>query len=160
MSVLKDFKDKPLSEVPGKLKVYQASIDLATGDGKEVNGVFDLSGKALIDACQQQPQDLVFYNLMFQECKTIEDYLTNRMETVEAEVYKSHLESNARALGARDLTMYVKSDPQYIEAKTVLLEVTLVRRQLEAIVEALQTLGWALSNITKLKVSEMDHTVL
>jgi hypothetical protein len=56
--------------------------------------------------------------------------------------------------------MYIRGDPQIVEVIQVLLEVAHVKRQLEVIVEAFKTMGWSLSNIVKLRVAQIDHTIL
>jgi hypothetical protein len=56
--------------------------------------------------------------------------------------------------------MYVRGDPEYVAANQILLDVAHTRKQLEAIVEAMKTMGWSLSNIVKLRVAQLDHIVL
>lgn len=143
----------PLDKIPAKLEVYEALVAGAPP-------LFELKGMLLEEACKSHVANLGMYDMMLQECKTIELYLEGRREQVEAEQHKYYLESSARALGARDLAMYIRSDPQVIEIAQIILDVGHVRRQLEAIVEAFKTMGWSLSNIVKLKVAQLDHTTL
>jgi hypothetical protein len=119
-----------------------------------------MSGKKLEELCKQHPQDLSMYALLLQECKTIEQYVAVKAEEQEGLLYRKYIESGARALGASELKQYVKSDPLYVEIKTIMVEVDHVKRSLEAIVGALETMGWTLSNITKLRVAQMDHVIL
>ena len=56
--------------------------------------------------------------------------------------------------------MYVKSDPEYVETKSIWVEIEHTKRSLEAIVEAFVTLGWSLSNIVKIRVASMEHVIL
>ena len=65
-----------------------------------------------------------------------------------------------RALGTRDIQQYIKSEPQYVAAQTILLEVQHTKRRLEAIVEALKSLGWSLNNIVKLRIAQLEHVTL
>ena len=143
----------PLAKIPKKLEVYEALIAAAPP-------LFELKGEALVDAVKAHVSNLALYDMMLQECKTIELYLEGRREQVEAEQHKHYLESSARALGAKVLAMYIRSDPQVVEVAQIILDVGHVRRQLEAIVEAFRTMGWSLSNIVKLKVAQLDHTTL
>lgn len=153
MSFTGSLKNEPLAKIAKRLETYEIVIQSSAP-------VFELSGRKLEDLCKQHPQDLSMYNLLLQECKTIEQYVETKVEEVEGQAYRRYIESNARALGATELKQYVKSDPSYVEAKTVLVEVNHVKRQLEAIVNALESMGWTLSNITKLRIAEMDHVIL
>ena len=83
-----------------------------------------------------------------------------RVEEQEGQLYRHYIESGARALGVKELQMYVKSDPKYISIKSILIEIEHIKRSLEAIVSALETLGWSLSNIVKIRVASMDHVTL
>lgn len=104
--------------------------------------------------------NLVGYDQLLQECKTIENFMTQKLETTEAHLHKHYLENTQRALQQRDLAMYIKGDPQFSEVNQVVMEVAHIRRQLEAIVDALKSLGWSLNNIVKLRVEQLEQTVL
>lgn len=143
----------PLAKIPKKLETYEALI-------ANTEPLFDLKGKLLEEAVKSHVANLALYDQMLQECKTIELYLEGKREQVEAELHRHFLDSSARVLGARDMAMYIRSDPQVVEVAQIILDVGHVRRQLEAIVEAFKTMGWSLSNIVKLKVAQLDHTTL
>jgi hypothetical protein len=143
MSFVGDLKKLSLSQIPDRMEIYEQYISSA-------EPYFELKGKNLEEANMQHVQILVIYDTMLQEAKTIEEYLKLKMEEVEASLY----------LGTTDLKMYVRGDPQYVEANQILLDVTHTRKQMEAIVEGMKLLGWTLSNIVKLRVAELDHVVL
>lgn len=153
MSFVGGLKNKPLAKIAEKLADYELIIQSSAP-------VFEMSGKKLEDICKAHPQDLSMYLLLLQECKTIEQYIETKAEEQEGLLYRKYIESGARALGATELKQYVKSDPQYVEIKTILAEVNHVKRSLESIVAALESMGWTLSNITKLRVAQMDHIIL
>lgn len=143
----------PLNQIPGKLEVYEVLI-------AEAEGVFQLDNVKLGEATKSHVQNLGLYDTMLQECKTIEAYMELRRDEIEAERHKFYLENSNRQLNARDLAMYIRSDPQMMQIAQVLVEVGHVRRQLEAIVETLKTMGWSLSNITKQRVASIEDAVL
>ncbi len=146
-------KRTPLDKIPAKLEIYELLI-------KQAEPLFDLDGAVIEEACKSHLSNLALYDMMLNECKTIEYYLETKKDEVEAEKHRYYLENSQRQLGARDLSMYIRGDPQVVEVIQIMLEVSHVRRQLEAIVEALRTMGWSLSNIVKLKVAQLDHTTL
>ena len=154
MSVIKDSKnDVNLNRIPSRLIEYNALIDAA-------EAMFVLEGQSLEQLCKNHAQDLMSYDVILQECKTIEEAVRTRVEEIESECYKNLNENNPRSLGQRDITQYIKSEPRYIAAYEILLEIILVKRKLEAIVEALKSLGWSLNNIVKLRIAQLEHVTL
>ena len=97
---------------------------------------------------------------MLQECKTVEDTIRSMVEEIESDLYKKLNETNQRALGQRDIQQYIKSEPRYVAAYDILLEVVHVKRKLEAAVEALRQLGYSLNNIVKIRVALLEDTIV
>jgi hypothetical protein len=154
MSLVGDLRrGSTLEAIVKRLEVYEILVEAS-------KPIFELKGKKLEELVQDQAYNLVNYDQCLQECKTIENFMTSKLEVTEAELHKHYLENTQRALGARDLAMYIKGDPKFSEVNQVVMEVAHIRRQLEAIVEALKSLGWSLSNIVKLRIEQLDHTVL
>ena len=153
MSLIGDIMLEPLEKILKRLEQYNQAIEQA-------EQLFKLDGILLEDSCKTQPQNLVSYNLLLQECKTIEYYAQLKLEEQEGRLYRKYIESGARALGVKELQMYVKSDPEYVETKSIWVEIEHTKRSLEAIVEAFVTLGWSLSNIVKIRVASMEHVIL
>ena len=154
MSLVNSLK-KPggLAQVPDKLDLYTQLITAA-------EPLFDLENKNLEVACREHAQNLMFYSVTLEECKTVENFLRARAEEVEANLHKHYLKSEARALSATEMKSYIRSDPQYVEVNQILIDVAHTRGQLEQIVAAFQTMGWSLSNIVKLRIAQLDHVVL
>lgn len=153
MSFVSGLKGEPLSKIADRLVNYELVI-------KASEPVFEMSGRKLEEIIKQQPQDLSMYALLLQECKTIESYVETKAEEQEGLLLREYHASGARALGATELKSYLKSDPRYVEIKHIINDVNHIRRSLEAIVAALETMGWSLTNITKLRVAQMDHVIL
>lgn len=153
MSFVNGLKREPLAKIADRLANYELVI-------KSSEPLFDMSGKKLEDICKSHPQYLSMYNTLLQECKTVEQYVETKVEEQEGLLYRKYIDSGARALGATELKQYVRSDPAYVEIKSILADVNHIKRTLEAIVAALETMGWTLSNIVKLRVAQMDHVIL
>lgn len=139
-----------LGKIPGQIALYEQLVDAA-------EPLFQLKGRTLGEAIAQHAQDLMFYDITLQECKTIEDVIKMKVDEIESKLYRKYNEGMQRALGQRDIVAYIKGDPEYVAAYEILLEVAHVKRQLESIVEALKTMGWSLSNITKLRIAQLEH---
>lgn len=154
MSVVSETKvEINLNKIPGRLALYEQLCDAA-------EPCFELNGRHLEEVCKVHAKDLMFYDLMLQECKTIEETIRARVEEIESTLYKHLNETSIRALGTTDLKQYIKAEPQYVQAYEILLEVVHVRRKLESIVEALKSLGWSIGHIVKLRIAQLEKTTL
>jgi len=145
--------DVQLGKIPGRIDIYEKLIDSA-------EALFSLQGKSLEECCKEHAQNLMFYDVMLQECKTIEDTIKSKIEEIEGQLYRRLNEGHQLKLSTSDIRQYIKGEPSYVQANQILLEIVHTRRRLEAIVEALKSLGWSLNNIVKLRVAQLDHVSL
>lgn len=145
--------DLQLKRMAHKVDLFEAMIQAA-------EPCFELSGKGLEEVCKRHAQDLMTYDQALQECKTVEDIIRMKLEEKEGHLYKKYNENHQRALGQRDIGQYIKGDPEYVEIYEIVLEIVHVRRKLEAIVEALKSMGWSVSNIVKLRIAQLEHVTL
>lgn len=145
--------------LPPQLDLFKAMIEAAT-DLTVDQAIFKLNGVGLEDACKRHAQNLMTYGICLQECKTLEESVRVGTEELESSLYRNLNENNNRTLGQRDLVIYLKSEPTYVAAQELLLEIAMVKRKLEAIVEALQSMGWSLGHIVKLRVAQLEDVTL
>ena len=154
MSIIKEtIRSVSLGAIPGRIATYLELVQSA-------EPLFNLNGKGLEQLCKEHSQNLMYYDLMLQECKMIEDTVRMKLEELEAEIYKQLNEKGSRVLGATDIRYYMKGDPRYVAAMEILLEVVHAKKQLESVVEALKQLGWGLANIVKLRIAQLEDTVI
>lgn len=142
-----------MEKIPERLKVYRELIDAA-------EPLFKLGGKGLERSCAEHAQNLMFYDLMLQECKTIEQWTKVKVGEVEGRLYKALRETRNISLSSTDIRAYIGGMPEYVKAQEVFLDVVHVKSQLQAIVEALQSMAFSLNNIVKLRVAQLEHVVL
>jgi hypothetical protein len=100
------------------------------------------------------------YGLLLQEAKVIEEFVKGKLESIEAIIYKETIENSQRALTATDIKMWIKSDERYIEYNQLLVDSGYVKNMLQSIIDALQTMGWSLSNIVKLRIAAIEDITL
>ena len=147
------FGELDLNKIPKKIALYEDMILAA-------ESILDLAEVKLEVACKDHAKNKMVYNLLFKECQTIEEAIKIKVESIESSLYKALNENNDRALGNRDINQYIKSDKRYLEANEILLEVMLVRKKLEAVVDAIESFGWSLNNIVKLRIAQLENVVL
>jgi len=148
-----DLSRIPMSKVPEKLQIYRELILAA-------EPVFKLDGKGLETACAEHAQNLMFYDLMLQEAKAIENWARMKMGEVEGRLYKSLNEGRQQRLSSTDIKAYIAGEPDYVQAYEIVLEVAHIKNQLQSIVEALQAMGYSLNNIVKIRVAQLEHVTL
>lgn len=143
------------NQVPAKIAEYELLID-------ESEKLFELNGKKLEDSVKNHAKDLMFYDMMLQECKTIEYIVKQEMEAVESNLFTklTSIGHGQRAIGTREAPQYIKGDPAYVNLYQILIEVQYTRTRLEAVVEALKSMAYSLNNIVKIRVSQLEHTTL
>ena len=121
---------------------------------------FDLDGKKLEVLNLDHPQHLMCYGLLLQEAKVIEEFIKSKLESIEAIIYKETIENSQRALTATDIKMWIKGDERYTQYNQLLVDSGYVKNMLQSIIDALQTMGWSLSNIVKLRIAAIEDITL
>ena len=154
MSFVSDtITDINLKRMATRLEGYELLVQAAAP-------CFEITGKSLEEVSKRHAQDLHIYSQVLQECKTIEDVCRLKLEELEGQLYKKYNENQQRVLSQRDILQYIKGDPDYVQISEVVLSISLVRRQLESIVDTLKTMGWNINNITKIRISNLQDVYL
>lgn len=142
-----------LGKIPGRIALYEQLIENA-------ESVFELAGKGLEECCKAHAQNLMFYDVMLQECKTIEETIKFKVEEIESQLYQKYHTGMQLKLSSTDIRQYIKGDPIFVKACEILVEVQHTKRRLEAVVEALKSMGWSINNIVKLRIAQIEHATL
>lgn len=153
MSAISELSGSNIVKVAEKLVLYETMIEQAAIH-------FELDGKNLEDACKKQSQNLMIYDVALQECKTIHDLVDSQRDAVKSNHWKRLNEKHSKSLSTKDIEAYIAGEPDWIQMTELILEIVETRRKLEAIVEALKSLGWSLSHIVKIRVSQLEHIIL
>lgn len=127
---------------------------------EEAEPLFQIDGKKLEEVCRTLPKNLVIYDRHYHEMKTLEEWLMVRREKIQAKLWKKYLEGYARALASKDIQMYIQGDKEFVEFTEIILEVANIKAKLQSIVKAFENMSWMLGHITKLRVAELQDTVL
>jgi hypothetical protein len=94
------------------------------------------------------------------EMKGIEDTLTNKLKQVESKYWKKYNEGYQRALSTQDIKAYISGEPEHVALMELQLEVQFVKRQLEALFDALKDMGWQIKTVTELRIHELQNVVV
>ena len=153
MSFLLSLSDDKLTEIIPLLEKYENKI-------ADAEQLFSLEGKKLEHICRNLPQNLSNYDQYYQELKSLEDWLFSKRDKIQARLWKKYTEGYSRALGTKDIQAYIYGEPDYVHYTEIILEVSHLKGKIFSIVEAFKTMNWMLSNITKLRVAEMQDSVI
>lgn len=152
MSVLEDIS-KNIAVLPDKLENYSLLLE-------EAEPLFELEGKRLELICRDHAKNLWFYKKQLNDLKTIEDYIKMKVDAISSEKWKHYNEGYSRALSQKDIQQYISGEPEYIQMFELQLEVTYIKKQFEAVVDALTDMNWMLSHMTKLRVAELEDLAI
>jgi L-lactate utilization protein LutB len=153
MSFLLLLEEEKLDEVLNILPKYEDKI-------KAAEPIFKLEGRRLEEIARTLPQNQASYDQSYQELKALEEWLNNIKEKKIGKFWKKYLEGYQRSLSTRDIQAYIASEKEIVEMNQIIIEVTLLKSNVSSIVEGLKTMNWMISNITKLRVAELQDSIL
>jgi len=122
--------------------------------------VFEMEGRKLEELNKQHPKALSFYDRKLGEIKTIEDLVQTKLKQIESAHWKRYNEKYPRSLSTQDIKAYIAGEKDYNQMYEILLEVINMKRQYEAVVDALKQMGWTLKNIGELRIAQLEQIEL
>lgn len=152
MSVIFDLEDD-LKNVPATLFKYEDALQ-----GYEDN--LKIKGKNLEKANVENPSWLAYYDQRRIELNSLAKFVEMKLEQTKGKLWKMYTENYSRELSARDKDQYISREPEYLKVYQVLITVEELLKKYGSVVDAFQNRGYALRNITSLRVSSMEDVVL
>ena len=153
MSFLLTLEEDKLMEIIELLPRYEAKINAA-------EPIFELEGRKLEEIMRTLPHYQSSYDQSLNELKGLVEWLENMKAKKVGRLWKKYTEGYSRALTAKDVQAYIGNEKEIIEINQIIIEVVMLRNNLESIVEALGQMGWMVGHITKLRISEMQDAIL
>jgi hypothetical protein len=154
MSIIGKLSRDPIAVIPALLEEYDAFL----GANEDL---FETEGVLLEKLCKTLSKSQSIFDRKLQDLKTIEDYVReNLLGPIESRHWKRYNEGYSRSLSTRDIQAYIKGEPDYVAMYEVLLEVVHLKRQYEAVVEAIKTMHWQLNNVVKLRIEQLELIVI
>jgi len=148
MSLVGDLSSN-LTLLVDKLNEYDEHLEKA-------EPFFKMEGEKLEKLCKQHPGALSFYDRKLGELKTIEDLVQSKLKEIESAHWKRYNEKYPRSLTTQDIRAYIAGEKDYNQMYEILLEVVNMKRQYEAVVDALKQMGWTLKNIVDLRIAQLE----
>lgn len=115
-----------------------------------------LKGKTIQVANRENPTWKSYYDQRKAELKTLVEYLEVQVKRVRGRLYRQYNEKYSRELDHRAIEKYIDNEDAVLRTTEVLLEVKELYEKYQSIVEAFTARGYALNNITKLRVASLE----
>ena len=99
----------------------------------------------------------------FSDLQTVEavlNFLNIQLRQMRSKAFKKYLEAYNRQLTSRDAEKYVDGDSDIIDMETFINSVALIRNKYLGIMKGLESKGFQLTNIVKLRVAGMEDITL
>lgn len=142
-----------LEHLPDILERYENELD-----GAELQ--IKLEGKKLEHANVENASWQVFYDQRRIELKTVVDYLDARVQKIRGRLFRSYTESHQRELSDRAKDKYIDNEQAFLDMYELYLEAKELYNKYQAVVDAFTTRGYALNNITKIRVASLEDVEL
>ncbi len=140
-------------KLPALLLEYDEHLDL-------VEERIEIKGKGLEQANIENASWQVFYDQKRVELRTVLHFMTMEVERVRGKLYKNLKEgASNRELGEREIHQYINNEDAYLRMKQMQLEVEELYEKYKTVVAAFTTRGYALNNVTKLRIAQMEGMV-
>lgn len=152
MSVIFDVADD-LSNIPAILDKYE---DALVGHENHLK----IKGKNLESANVENPSWMAYYDQRKIELNSLARFIEMKLEQEKGKLWKAYTEAYSRELSARDKDQYISKDPSYLKVYQVLIIIEELLKKYSSVVDAFQNRGYALRNITSLRVASMEDVVL
>jgi hypothetical protein len=137
-------------------------ILLSYGELLKKESIKDISvgGKTIQYANQEQASLFSYYDQIRVELETICDYIDLKCREVKAASIKSILKNSEKSYGERILEKMVDENPKFIDIQKKLIKAKEMYLLSKSIVQSIEHRGYALNNITKIKVAAIEETIL
>ena len=140
-------------KLPGMLIAYEKDLS-------EVEENIKIEGKRLEIANREQAVWQSYYDERRVELNILVKFFENEIARKRGKHWVRYSENYSFELGPRDKDQYINNEDNVIEANTLLLEVLEVHKKYEAVVDAYRSRGFALRNITNIRVAAMEDVII
>ena len=80
--------------------------------------------------------------------------------SIEGRMWRWYNEFHPRELNTRDMQAYLNTEDSVQDVKQVIVNFNYIKAQSEAIVDAFESMNWMISNITKIRVEQLQEEII
>ena len=127
---------------------------------EDVEENLGIKGKKLELANSEHPGWQSYYDERRIELHTLVKYFEMQTNKVRGKLFRDYTENYSRVLADRAIDKYIDKEDAYLKAYGLYLEVKEIHDQYVRVVEAFRSRGFALNNITKIRVAAMEDATI
>lgn len=146
-----------LGEHNQMLPTIVAEYDDALDNVKEK---IEIKGKKLEAANVENAAWQHYYDQKRVELHTLTKYFESERDRVYGKLFRKFKENHSIELGGQEIKRYIESEDEYLRMNGYYLEIKELYEKYEAVVKAFSTRGYALNNITKIRVASLEDVEL
>jgi hypothetical protein len=139
---------KDISRIPDAIQYYESELEDARLEVK-IKG-------SLEKASAEMPGVIEHRFNQLQEIEVVLNYLNIELRKIRSSYFKKYLENYQRALSSRDAEKYVDGEKAVVDYDLLINEFALLRNKWLGILKALDSKGFSINNIIKLRVAGLD----
>jgi hypothetical protein len=119
-----------------------------------------IKGKKLEHANSEQPGWQSYYDERRIELHTLVKYFEAQVNRIRGKLFRDYTETYSRELTDRGKDKYIDKESSYLNIYEVYLEVKELHDQYARVVDAFRSRGFALNNITKIRVAALEDATI
>lgn len=160
MSRIPDLGDSSASDVKDRFANIAAVLAEFEAAAEDYKNNLEIKGKTLENANRENPSWQAYYDERRIELKTLVDYLDAQVQRARGRLFKRYTETYQRELSDRAKDKYIDNEEAYLTIYEIYLEVKEMYNKYQMIVDAFTSRGYALNNITKIRVAALEDVTL
>lgn len=146
-------KDGIPTGLPEIISSYEAEL-------VEAKENLNIKGKTLEKANVENPTWQLYYDQRRVELYTLLKHFDSLVASTRGKLFKSYTETYARDITDRAKEQYINNEPAYLSMYEIYLEIKDIHDRYQAVCDAYKSRGYALNNITKIRVASLEDAII
>lgn len=126
----------------------------------DVENILRIQGKKLEHANRENPTWQLYFDQRRIELKTLLKYYESEVNRVRGRLFVNFTEKSNIDLSDRAKEKYIDNEKGYLDVYEIYLEIEEMYNKYQAVVDAFTSRGYALNNITKIRVAALEDSVV
>ena len=139
--------------LPDILAEYEKGLDTVEDDLK-------IKGKRLETANTEHPSYQLYYGSRRADLHSLLKYFEGKTAAARGKLFRKYTEKYSRELSDRQKDKYIDNEDEYLLQYEIYLEIKSVYEKYEAVCDAFRSRGFALNNITKIRVASLEDAII
>ncbi len=139
---------RDISRIPEAIQYFEDELATARLEVK-IKGSIERAAAEMPGLVEQRFNQL-------QEIEAILEYLNIELRRLRSSFFKKYLENYQRALSSRDVEKYVDGEADVVDYEKIINEFALMRNKWLGVLKALDSKGFSINNVIKLRCAGME----